>query len=260
MSEVRYPLFDGKSELPALVPQPDRTAHQLNPRAAVLCYPRWLFQQISQREDATRYEWNSRGDIYCLGSTGNIVAVVAGLAVGAPAAVMLMEEFGAQGVRDFIIIGIAGGLQPDLDPGSITVCTKALRDEGTSHHYLPPGRWAEPDPELTNQLDRQLQQHAGTTHRGPTWTTDAPYRETKEELVAYRAEGVLTVEMEAAGLFAAAQTRGYRAAAAFVIYDLLSDTDWRRPQTVAPIRENMSAVANAAIQTLHGRASASGRG
>lgn len=88
----------------------------------MLCYPRWLFRQLSQRDDATKYQWGNRGDVYCLGSTSNTVAVVGGLAVGAPSAVMLMEDLGAQGVEDFIIIGAVGGLQTTMTAGDIVVC------------------------------------------------------------------------------------------------------------------------------------------
>lgn len=247
---MSYPQLDGKSDLAALVPLPARLPRGLNPSAAVLCYPRWLFRQLSQSEDATEYQWGYRGDVYCLASTANTVAVVGGLGVGAPAAVMLMEELGAQGVNDFIIIGAVGGLQAALTPGDTVVCDAALRDEGTSHHYLPPGRWARPNQGLTDHLDEQINRRATRTYRGATWTTDAPYRETADELHAYRSASILTVDMEAAGLFAAAQLRGYAAAAAFVVADLLTDAGWNGPGEIADTRASLTAAAASAVETL----------
>lgn len=247
---MSYPQFDGKADLPALVTLPAKTPSELNPRAAVLCYPRWLFLALSQRADATKYRWGHRGDVYCLGSTANTVAIVGGLGVGAPFAVMLMEELGAQGVSDFIIIGAAGGLQSTLTAGDVVVCDAALRDEGTSHHYLPPARWASPDPTLTTRLYDRISNSIAKVGRGSTWTTDAPYRETPDELRAYRSEGILTVEMEAAGLFAAAQTRGYAAAAAFVVSDLLADSGWSGIVNVDKVRAQLTTVAEASIEIL----------
>jgi uridine phosphorylase len=251
-----FPQFEGKAQLPAIVPPPAKAPHSLNPRAALLCYPRWLFRELSQRDDATEYHWDHRGDVYCLGSTSNTVAVVGGLAVGAPSAVMVMEDLGAQGVTDFIIIGAVGGLQTTLAAGDVAVCDKALRDEGTSHHYLPPGRWARPDENLTDQLQATVRNSIPENGRGSTWTTDAPYRETLEELRAYRSEGTLTVEMEAAGAFAAAETRGYSAAAAFVVADLLSDTGWSGITEIDKVRAQLAAIAEAAIVTLQQRTAA----
>ncbi|MGP5086928.1 nucleoside phosphorylase [Brachybacterium tyrofermentans] len=247
-----FPQFEGKDRLRAIVPVQAKTPHPLNPTAAVLCYPRWLFRELSQRDDATQYQWSNRGEVYCLGATSDAVAVVGGLAVGAPSAVMLMEDLGAQGVRDFVIIGAAGGLQSTQAAGDVVLCDQALRDEGTSHHYLPPGRWARPAQALTNELHDQIRDVLDLS-RGPTWTTDAPYRETLEELRAYRSEGILTVEMEAAGLFAAAEVRGYSAAASFVVADQLTDSGWCGSIESHKVRPQLAAIMQAAITTLHRR-------
>jgi Phosphorylase superfamily len=102
------------------------------------------------------------------------------------------------------------------------VCSAALRDEGTSYHYAPPQPFAWPDPELTARLRAALP----TAAHGPSWTTDAPYRETAEEIARYGAEGILTVEMEASCLFTVAAITGTVAAAAFVVSDMLHGEQW----------------------------------
>jgi len=81
---------------------------------------------------------------------------------------------------------------------------RALRDEGTSYHYLPPSIFADaPGPELLVQIESAMSRLKGiVVHRGASWTTDAPYRETEAAIDAARAHGVLAVEMEAAALFA----------------------------------------------------------
>ena len=102
------------------------------------------------------------------------------------------------------------------------VCSAALRDEGTSHHYAPSDRWALPDQQLFDALRAALPEAAV----GTTWTTDAPYRETTEEIVSYREEGILTVDMEASAIFTVGAFLGLRAAAVFCISDTLHGQEW----------------------------------
>ena len=130
------------------------------------------------------------------------------------------------GTREFVGIGYAGALAPDLAPGDIVVCDGAVRDEGTSHHYAPAHVTARPSRALTRWVERTLVR-AGLAFRvGPSWTTDAPYRETRAELRRYRREGVLTVDMEASALFVFARFRRVRAASVFVISDVLTERGW----------------------------------
>jgi uridine phosphorylase len=81
------------------------------------------------------------------------------------------------------------------------------RDEGTSYHYLPPGRDVACSPSLTTPIARELSTLGVPVRTGKVWTTDAPYRETKQQLEQWAAEGVMAVEMQAASLFAFGQAR-----------------------------------------------------
>ena len=145
---------------------------------------------------------------------------------GAPFASIVVEELAALGVKRFVIVGLAGSLQPRLAPGSLVLCTKAIRDEGTSQHYHRPALFARPDRDLTELLQDDLQRSGTSCVRGPSWTTDAIYRETRQEIRRYRRAGVLTVEMEAAAVFAVARRLRVKAAALFVVSDLLVETGW----------------------------------
>lgn len=145
---------------------------------------------------------------------------------GAPFAAMAVEELAALGVRRFVIVGIAGSLQPDVRVGSMVLCDRALRDEGTSHHYLAPSRFALPSPSLTRVIRSRLGTESAGFRHGPTWTTDAPYRETVPEIRRYRKMGILTVEMEASAVFSVARCRKCEAAALFVISDHLDEQGW----------------------------------
>ena len=164
-----------------------------------------------------------RTDLYRV-RPGVAVTVLEG--PGAPYAGIATEELAALGARRFVIVGIAGSLQPHVRVGGIVLCTRALRDEGTSHHYLPSGRFAKPSPRLTEDLRRALAREGTPFVAGPTWTIDAPYRETVAEIRRYRSEGILTVEMEASAVFAIARLRACESAAVFVISDHLDDQGW----------------------------------
>jgi uridine phosphorylase len=137
--------------------------------------------------------------------------------IGAPNAATVLEELIALGGRQFLNLGTAGGLHHE----GIFLCNKALRDEGTSYHYLPHGRFTFPDKKLTARLGEAIENQGLEFFEGTTWTIDAPYRETRAEIEKYAKQGVATVEMEASALFAVAQFRKVKIATAFVVSDLL---------------------------------------
>ena len=128
--------------------------------------------------------------------------------VGAPLAVGLLEEVIALGSRKFIACGGAGVLESSIALGHAIIPTAAVRDEGTSYHYLPPGREVQPSPVGVAALEYVLKQREVPYLLGKVWTTDAIYRETPAKIKRRKEEGCLAVEMEAARLFAVAQFRG----------------------------------------------------
>ncbi len=128
--------------------------------------------------------------------------------VGAPLAAGLLEEAIARGGRTFVACGGAGVLNREIAVGHIVVPHSAVRDEGTSYHYLPPSREVSADPKVTASIEAVLQRHNVPYLVGKTWTTDAIYRETPEKIQRRRDEGCIMVEMEAAAFFAVAQFRG----------------------------------------------------
>ncbi len=130
---------------------------------------------------------------------GAEVGVVAGT-VGAPFAVLVAEELFASGCEALVTLSSAGLVASEARPPFFVLIDRALRDEGTSYHYLPPARWAEADPALTDAVARALAATTTPLFRGASWTTDAPFRESASLIAERRAEGILSVEMEAAAL------------------------------------------------------------
>ena len=133
--------------------------------------------------------------------SGRILGIV-GCAVGASFAVLVAEELFASGCQFLISITSAGQIVDDGDLPYFVVIDRALRDEGTSYHYLPPADFAEADPGLVSIAQGAVLTAGVPLRRGASWTTDAPFRETAAALETARTHGILAVEMEAAALYA----------------------------------------------------------
>jgi uridine phosphorylase len=168
------------------------------------------------------------GDFYILEDTDGKVGICGNFGIGAPIAASLLEELNAFGIKYFISVGIAGSLQKHLQLGSIIVCERAIRDEGTSYHYAQSEKYSFPSQFLTEKMIETIKKKDLNYSIGTTWTTDAPYRETIKEVKHYREEGVLTVEMEASAIFAVAKYLKSEAAALFTISDYLGDNEWNK--------------------------------
>jgi uridine phosphorylase len=132
---------------------------------------------------------------------------IVGNAVGAPFAVLVAEEMFASGCRFLISITSAGQIAPIASPPYFVLIDRALRDEGTSYHYLPAAPYSELSSRLSKIMEGAFRSSPIPVQRGMTWTTDAPFRETAEAIAFARSEGILGVEMEAAALYALAQVK-----------------------------------------------------
>jgi uridine phosphorylase len=132
---------------------------------------------------------------------------IVGCAVGAAFAVLIAEELFASGCRLLISVTSAGQILPVERPPYFIVIERALRDEGTSYHYLPPSEYSEADARLTAMALAALTADGVSVRAGATWTTDAPFRETQAAIAAAVEAGILAVEMEAAALYAFAKAR-----------------------------------------------------
>jgi len=257
---MAFPNFEGKHAHDAFFTPQDFIAYQRGlgrlpdfraPKGVVVCYQYSLLKHVVTSEEVEGLKI-SAGDFYLLKRTQNRVGLVGGFGIGAPVAAVVVEELIALGTTEVVNIGTAGGLQASLRIGDVVVCSEAIRDEGVSHHYLPPARYARPSAALTDRLKGALARAAVPYAEGPTWTIDTPYRETVEEARHYQREGVQTVEMEAAAVFAVAEHRGVAAAAAFAISDSLADLVWD-PQFESPdLGPSLERLYGAAVDALAG--------
>lgn len=146
--------------------------------------------------------------------------------VGAPLAAAFLEELISLGCTTFVACGAAGSLVPDQAMGHVVVPEKAIRDEGTSYHYLPAAREVAASRRAVESITSTLQRRGVPHVVGKTWTTDGVYRETRGKVERRVREGCLTVEMEAAAFFAVAIFRGTTFGQILYAGDDLSGETW----------------------------------
>jgi len=152
---------------------------------------------------------------------------LAGPAVGAPMAVMVLEKLIALGAEQVILYGWAGSLQRDLHAMNLLLPDGGISEEGTSRHYPtanPAG--IVPDSLLHQRLRTALDAARLPCRTGLVWTTDAPYRETRTRVEQYCRQGVCGVDMEFSALCTVAAFRGIRFAALLLISDELLRHPW----------------------------------
>lgn len=208
-----------KNELPILeydadpiaVVMPDHERLDLRlPKKAVFAF---------LREDVDRYAREHNAEVaarflsatkefpvYILNVNGQQICLVQA-PVGAPAAAQLLDWLIAYGVRE-IISGGSCGVLADIPENTFLVPFKALRDEGTSYHYLPPERFVEVSEKARSAIKQTMRNHGLPYMEVATWTTDGFYRSTKEKVAYRKSEGCAVVEMECAALAACAKMRG----------------------------------------------------
>ena len=170
----------------------------------------------------------------------------------APGAAGTIEELHAMGCEKFIICGGAGSIQKDSKVGDIIVPIAAVRDEGTSYHYLEPSREVECHKATANFVISGLEKLGIPYTVGKTWTTDAMYRETPEMIELRRNEGCITVEMETAAFFAVSKYYDIPLAQLLYAGDDVSGEKWnaRNWDSQKNVRSNMIFTAIKLIEEL----------
>ena len=217
-------------------------------KAAILVYDRPLHRRLLELHDLQVLDFGAPGSYHSIGATQGRVVLAGDFGIGAPVAAVVAETLIASGVNQIVSVGTAGGLQTDLSPGQIISIHGAIRDDGTSYHYLPSDVAVRPDAQLTARLEASFGDALG--RRGSVWTTDAPFRETVAELRFHRDAGVLAVEMEAAALMAVCEVRGVAFASSVCISDVLSEQGWSALFSEASVREALHTMYSAAVTTL----------
>jgi uridine phosphorylase len=217
-------------DAPTAVIEPNEVIDPIDiPDHAVLCFFQDVIEKVvadhGGREIDVLISEIGQNPVYEVDLDGSRLAVVHP-GVGAPLAAAFLEELIARGCKSFVACGGAGALVPDLALGHVVIPTAAIRDEGTSYHYLAAGQTAEPSAAAVDAIVATCERHEVPFTLAATWTTDAIYRETRAKLARRVAEGCITVEMEAAALFAVASFRGVQLGQVIYAGDDLSGEGW----------------------------------
>lgn len=223
---------------------------EFTPPRAVIFAPQKSLASYVLRKHSTKQIKGFLGEFYLLKRTKGEVALSTGFGIGAPVIAGLTDEFAALGVKQFALIGMAGGLQENLSAGSIVLSAGAIRGEGVSRHYLPPAEIVESSDEILNRVCGILSKKNIDFSKGITWTTDAPFRELRKDVLDYQSRGVLAVDMEAAAMFAVAKSNGLPALAAFSIADNLSNGIWSMSKDLRLTQLGLSILFEAVLESL----------
>ncbi|HEX2807817.1 MAG TPA: nucleoside phosphorylase [Kineosporiaceae bacterium] len=230
MTEIEVlPLSEFDADPVALVvPRPPRTTEPF-PSHVVLCFFHEVLDDLVGSGRGRRIGAFSREvgghPVYVIDTPGGPVAAFHP-GVGAPLAAHHLETAISAGGRVFVACGGAGAVQPGLALGHVVVPTAAVRDEGTSYHYLPAGREVATDPMAVQVLVALLEERGIPHTAAKTWTTDGLFRETREKIERRRLEGCVTVEMEAAAFAAVARFRDVRFGQYLYAGDDVSGPEW----------------------------------
>jgi len=244
MDAFPYPILEFDPAREALI-EPSRLIKPRGvPEHCVICFFQEVIEQVVAEQRATvvvdsRWE-DGPHPIYEIAYHGHRLAFFHP-GVGGALAAGLLEEAIAYGCRKFIVCGGCGVLEKDIAVGHLIVVSGAVRDEGVSYHYLPPGRELQAQAAGVAALKATLERRGVPYRVGKTWTTDAPYRETPARIAARKSEGCIVVEMEAASLLAVAQFRGVVLGQVLYGGDDLSGGEWdnRGWQSRREVRENL---------------------
>jgi uridine phosphorylase len=249
-AKYRSKPFFNPSDFIGYVRDRGRLGDRPAPEAVILSYQRSLFERVCSTRRVTPAEGYFANELRYLEDEGGRVAIAGNFGVGAPAAAVMLEELIAFGARRFVSVGTAGSLSAEIEPGSLVLCDSAFRDEGTSYHYLPGGGLVYPSETLTRRLRSSLESRGLAFRSGPSWTTDAIYRETSSEVLLHAGKGALVVEMEASALFAVARFRSCLIAACFSVSDTLAELAWRPEFHAEPTKEGLEALFGAALEAI----------
>lgn len=189
-----------------------------------------------------------RFPVHSVNINGTKIAV-AHLPVGAPACVVSMEVLIALGAKNILAVGCCGCLDKEMEVYSIIIPTSAIRDEGTSYHYAPASEETVLDTKMVKTLENVMKRNKLHYHKGKTWTTDAPYRETRKKVNERISKGAITVDMECSAMNVVCKFRGVKFGQIFYAADMLANEEYDpRILTKVENHDNKMKIINLALE------------
>ena len=199
------------------------------PKTGVTCFSKKLFDQLVSKFNGVEIALSSNGNgklpIYKINYDGEDLALFMSR-VGAPACIVQYEELFAMGLERVVVFGTCGVLDKSIDDLAIIIPDSAIRDEGTSYHYLKSSREIIVNPKYQEKFIKLLKEHNYSYITGKVWTTDAPYRETGKKVLDRKKEGCICVDMECSAISALAKFRNKEIFQFFYAADNLDSAKW----------------------------------
>lgn len=196
----------------------DRISRLKDHHTVLFCFDTSIYGKLKKMFRGSIFS-GLTGELYLM---ENEIALAGKFGIGCPATIAFFEELAACGIKRFVGIGSAGALHNNIKHGDVVLCTGAFSDEGTSVHYPGYKYFSKPSITLMNELTGWFKRNNDDFKKGKTWTTDAPYRETKKKLEYFLNLGADVVEMEASAMFNVARFRQVAVANVFVVGDSIS--------------------------------------
>lgn len=219
--------FDDKSKE---VISPNSMIEKLEnpPQIAVVTFRQIIVDTLLKNYEAKIITYYLSGDsipVYEINYKGTRIAFYKTV-IGAPSTVGVLEELHAMGIKNFLFYGECGCLSKNILEHNIIIPTEAYRDEGTSYHYMGKSDYVEID---TYKKLEEIFKYLNIPYTlGKTWTTDALYRETRNNIQKRKEEGCICVDMECSAIMAVAKFRGIKAYQFFYAADNLDANEWDR--------------------------------
>ena len=207
-------------------------------------------RQVAAHREYVTYTGTLLGEMVSVTSTG----------IGAPSTAIAVEELTAIGAETLVRVGTAGAAQNYLRNGALVVAQGAVRDEGTTRHYVPLAYPAVADLDVVEALRRAAQRLGFSAYTGIVRSTDGLYADLSPQTMPVQAlwhgtpnnvwaqSNVLCSEMEAAALFVVASVRGLRAGCVLAIVNEMGAGDI--PAGPASALEPLIATAVEALRLL----------
>lgn len=223
------------------------------PVVAVACYSRKIVDAIISELDSEFISWrvnaNMTFPVYKVSYRGVNIAITM-IGVGAPVSAQSLEYLFAIGIKSVVVLGTCGVLDKSIPEGSIILPSAAIRDEGTSYHYLPPSDEIVINYNHLDWIEERLQEMGIEYHVGKVWTTDGFYRETQAKMLKRKEQGCICVDMECAANAAVSQYRQRDVIQIFHAADNLDADKWDVRNLKNGLNEEQSKSITDVILTL----------
>ena len=254
------PLFYGKPSDKAIFTPKDKIEYKKKigfikdldiPKNIIITFSRNYLKILKRKYKTKKMRWISGLYHLLTFKVGNKrMGVSNHFGVGASMTASVLEELIAGGVKNFIVLGLTGSIQNDFRVGDIGLIERAIRDEGTSYHYLAPSKYSYSNKKFNRIIENFFKLKKIKYRKGTVWSTDATYRQTIKELIKYRKEDVLGVEMEAAAMFAIAKYKKVNLGLLVVVTDTLNEKGRVAKFHTKKVFQSQEKIFNVAIEIL----------